>query len=717
MLSAFAFCILYNRKVLDIFTFHSILKITKPKILMKKIYALLTAVVLTFGAAQAQYYSVPYIGANTNPGGLNADLEYPVAGGLDASWVSIQAGTAATPAWSSTETLPFSFLFNGSAVTDFKVSTSGILTFTTSATTIPAYGALTLPNANVPDNSVCITGIRGTGTNDNIVMKTFGTSPNQQLWIMFSSYSTATANVYTYWSIVLEEGSNNIYIVDQRHNTTVTVSAGVQINATTATKATAANTITSQAAADPSSADNTYYQFIQGTQAANAAKLKAVAADQYIVVPGSSTVTGTIQNVGASAITTADIKYEVGGNTYSQTLSGLNVASGATYNFTHNTPINVASPMMYPVKVWVELANDADHTDDTLSTFVSGLTFLPTKRVLVEEATGTWCGWCPRGAVYTEQIDTVHLDQAIVVAVHNGDPMTNAIYDAGMGSLISGYPSGLVDRKSNDVDPSNFETAYSERILDVSPADVGVSATFNSTTRQVDVAVSATFAADLTGDYRLNCILVEDDVTGTGSTYNQTNYYSSASQNIALVGAGHNWQTEPASVPAASMHYNFVGRDILGGFDGEVGSIPSTITANSTYTYNFSTTIPTTWDASQMRVIGVLHNATTGNVLNVFRGSYGIATSVQQIEADNFSMSLYPNPAAAASQLEINLKRAGNYTVDMFDILGQNVMSRNFNGAAGKNNITLNVSDLHAGMYLVRVNVGGSVLTSRLMVK
>ncbi|HQF28986.1 MAG TPA: T9SS type A sorting domain-containing protein, partial [Bacteroidia bacterium] len=65
----------------------------------------------------------------------------------------------------------------------------------------------------------------------------------------------------------------------------------------------------------------------------------------------------------------------------------------------------------------------------------------------------------------------------------------------------------------------------------------------------------------------------------------------------------------------------------------------------------------------------------------------------------------------------INLKRSGNYTVDMFDILGQNVMSRNFNGAAGKNNITLNVSDLHSGMYLVRVNVGGSVLTSRLMVK
>lgn len=683
---------------------------------MKKIYALLAALVITIGAAQAQYYYVPFANAGTNPGGLNNDGEYPVGGGLDASWTSIQAGTATTPAWSSISTIPFAFQFNGATVADFKVSTSGIFTFTTGATTIPAYGAIALPSATVPDNSICITGIRGTGTNDNIAVKTFGTSPNQQHWILFTSYSTAVGN-WTYWAIVLEEGTNDIYIVDERHAAAETVSAGIQINATTAITIAGSPALAALAGADPTPVDNSYYQFIYGTQVANSAKLKDVAANQYIVVPGTSTVTGTIQNLGAAAITAVDVKYEVSGTTYTESLSGLNVASGASYSFTHNTPINVSSPSMYPVKVWVDLLNDANHADDTLSTFVSGLTFLPTKRVLIEEATGTWCGWCPRGAVYTEQIDTVHDGSAIVVAVHNGDPMTNVVYDAGMGGLISGYPSGLVDRKSIDIDPTDFEATYSDRINDVSPADIGVSATFNSTSRLVEVTVSATFAADLAGDYRLNAILVEDDVTGTSATYAQTNYYSSTSQNIALVGAGHNWQTSANPIPAAAMHYNFVGRDILGGFDGEVGSIPASVTANSTYTFNFSTTIPVTWDASQMRVIGALHNAATGNVLNVFRGAYGITTSVQQIQADNFSMSLYPNPSMDASQLEINLKHSGNFTVEMFDILGQNVMSRNFNGATGKNNITLNVSDLRSGMYLVKVNVNGSVLTSRLMVK
>ena len=150
----------------------------------------------------------------------------------------------------------------------------------------------------------------------------------------------------------------------------------------------------------------------------------------------------------------------------------------------------------------------------------------------MEEGTGTWCGWCPRGAVYTEQFDTVYAGSAIIVAVHNADPMADAVYDAGLGTLIAGYPSGAVDRKDIDVDPTDFGVSYLNRINDVSPADVGVSAYFNSVSRQVDVVVSATFAAELTGNFRLNAVLVEDDVVGTTGAYSQTNYYSSTSQNF-----------------------------------------------------------------------------------------------------------------------------------------------------------------------------------------
>ena len=683
---------------------------------MKKFYNLMATFILLSTLASAQYYYVPYQNAGTNPGGLNNDSEYPVGGGLDASWTVLRAPSA-TPAWSAVTNLPIAFNFNGAAVTQFKVSTSGVLTFTTGAVTVPAYSTLALPNATIPDNSVCIMGIRGTGTNDNVVTKTFGTAPNRQYWVMFSSYSTSNTNVYSYWSMLLEEKTNNIYIVDQRHNLAYNVSAGIQLNSTTAFPITGSPSLSTVAGADATPADNTYYEYIFGSQAADQAKLKTLTVDKYLIVPGSVFIEGVVQNLGANAITNMDIKYETGGTTYTYSLTSLNILSNTNYSFIHSTPLNVSSAIPYPVKVWVDIVGDADHTDDTLSSVVTGLSFQPTKRVLMEEGTGTWCGWCPRGAVYTEQFDTVYAGSAIIVAVHNADPMADAVYDAGLGTLIAGYPSGAVDRKDIDVDPTDFGVSYLNRINDVSPADVGVSAYFNSVSRQVDVVVSATFAAELTGNFRLNAVLVEDDVVGTTGAYSQTNYYSSTSQNLPLVGAGHNWQTDPNPVPFSNMVYQFVGRNIMGGFEGQSGSVPSTVTNGTTYSYTFSTTIPVTWNENNMRVIGMLQDADLNTVLNVNRGAYGITTTVKELVADAFSMSVYPNPASQSTQLEVNLKYSSKYVIDMFDMLGQSVYSQQFNGSTGKNVFNIPLNGLNSGMYLVKVNVNGSILTSRLIVR
>ena len=682
---------------------------------MKKIYAFIVAFVMSLTLANAQYYYLPYPNAGTNPGGLNVETEYPVGTGLSSSWTVI-SGSSVAPKWSSIVTLPFTFQFNGVGYTQFKVSTSGVLTFSTGATAVPPATRVPLPNANIPDNSVCVLGIKGSGTNDSIVTQTFGVAGSQQTWVLFSSYtSVANASIWSYWSIVLEEGTNNIYIVDQRHAGAVAVSLGLQYNPTSALMVAGSPNLLSLAGTDPTPVDNSYYAFIYGTQAADQAKLRKISVDPYVLVPGTSTLTGEIQNLGANTISNVDVKYEVNGMVYTSTLSNINLTSGNVYAFTHNTPINVTVANPYPTKVWVDLTNDADRTDDTLNTMVTGLSYLPEKRVLIEEATGTWCGYCPRGAVYTEQIDTVHQDYAIVVAVHNSDPMANAAYDAGIGSLIGGYPSGCVDRKSNDVDPTNFEATYQDRINDVSPADVGVSATYNAVTRQVDINVSTTFAANLTSDFRLNAVIVEDDVTGTTSGYAQVNYYSGAA--TALIGAGLNWQTAPDPVPAASMHYNFVGRDILGGFDGQPGSLPSSVSASTTYYYTFNYTLPATWDETKIRVIGMLQDASTGHVLNSIRSPYLATTGLSTLNADNFSMTLFPNPADAFTQLEVSLTNSTNYTIEMTDVLGKVVYGQNFNGSTGKNIISLPVSRLNSGIYLVKVNVEGNVLTTRLMVK
>src|SRR5690606_990733 len=77
------------------------------------------------------------------------------------------------------------------------------------------------------------------------------------------------------------------------------------------------------------------------------------------------------------------------------------------------------------------------------------------------------------------------------------------------------------------------------------------------------VKASVRPAVDLAGDYRLALVLTEDDVHGTTSQWAQTNYYSYQSANLPLVGAGFDWQQQPAKVPADEMYYDFVARQVF----------------------------------------------------------------------------------------------------------------------------------------------------------
>lgn len=68
------------------------------------------------------------------------------------------------------------------------------------------------------------------------------------------------------------------------------------------------------------------------------------------------------------------------------------------------------------------------------------------RRVAVmEEFTGSWCGWCPRGAVAIEHLRQDLPGQFIGIAVHSNDAMEIEDY-ASMRGHVSGYPFAFVNR-------------------------------------------------------------------------------------------------------------------------------------------------------------------------------------------------------------------------------------------------------------------------------
>lgn len=688
----------------------------QPTLRLKRCWMLVILTAFTL-VAKGQYYYIPHVHAGQNPGALNThdEAEYGVA--LPLSWTVIHTGPAATPAWTMVQQLPFTFLFNGGPVTQYKVSTGGVLTFSTTASAVPPYGAVSLPDASIPDSSICILGIQATGSNDAIVTNTFGTVPNRQHWIQFNQY-TAANGTYTYWSIVLEESSNKIYIVDQRHAGAAPVAAGVQMNSSMAEVILDSPVLTPLAGDDQSPADNTYYEFIPASRPPVQARLLTVTNDQHVLIPGQSTISGELLNIGADTIHSIDIKYRYNGNTYTYPLSNLSLPTCKSTTFTHPVPAAVTTATTFEVTTWIELSGDSDPADDSVHTTITGYSFQTAKRVLLEEGTGTWCGWCPLGMVYTEHLDTLYPNQLVIVSIHNNDVMTDHYYDSCM--IAQGHytalPQAAIDRKFQKVAPELFEEKIQQQLQEVSPADIGLTASFNPTTRQVSVDVSAAFATEVSGDLRLNAVLVEDNLHSTNAAYDQGNYFSFQSNNLPLTGAGHNWQTEPDPVPGASMTYQFVARQLLAAFHGQAGSLPPLCQANGVYTYTFSTILPVSYNASRTRVVALLQEATTGQILNTQRGAYGITTAVTDVSSSSFRMSLYPNPATDQALLEISLNETGSYTIELFDVMGKIVYTQSFTGIRGNHVHTISARSLLPGIYLVRANVHGTSITQRLVI-
>ncbi len=453
------------------------------------------------------------------------------------------------------------------------------------------------------------------------------------------------------------------------------------------------------------------------------AELTSISTANYQETGANVDIAGTITNLGANAITSMDITWGDGTNSYTDNLTGLNIAPLATYNFTHGTQFAVPAGA---TTITVDVTNvnggmDPDMSDNSASVTISGVPFIPNKRVVMEEGTGTWCGWCPRGHVFMEYMQNTYPETFIGIAVHNSDPMTVSAYDTPYGGLISGYPSGTADRNPEwpDTDPSDFEVAHNALVNEVAPAEISiVNATYDPGTLTLTADVQVEFVVDLTGDYRLNMILVEDDVTGTSGSWAQANYYSFQTNNIALTGAGHDWQAQTDPVPAAEMEYDHVARALLGGFTGEAGSLPATMTAGSTYTYTFTAVMNGAWDPTNMHMIGLLQdneNGSFGQILNGVQASMPESVANVELLPEN-SVKVFPNPTTDMAFVQIEVEDASDVSFQIFNNLGQAVYSRNVGSLNGASAFPVEVAGFAAGMYHVHVSVDGKIITKKLMI-
>ena len=188
---------------------------------------------------------------------------------------------------------------------------------------------------------------------------------------------------------------------------------------------------------------------------------------------------------------------------------------------------------------------------------------------VVEEHTGTWCGWCPRGHVALDLLNKQLGDKVVTLAGHftnsesqQVDPMNiyqldenstqaEALADYGfvamnLSSMLGGggFPGAMFDRLvaadpyvgANTTKGKNGTYEYGATDLvnllkegNPSEADFSMTASWaDDKNTDIKVDLTTTFNYDRYGSfpYGVAFVLSENGMTGKGATWKQLNYYS-----------------------------------------------------------------------------------------------------------------------------------------------------------------------------------------------
>ncbi len=457
--------------------------------------------------------------------------------------------------------------------------------------------------------------------------------------------------------------------------------------------------------------------------AANDANMLGLNVEGYYPV-GSVDIAGSFQNLGALPITSVDISYSVnGGAAVTETVSGLNIMSGAAYNFTHGTPFSLVDPIEHEVVVWVSNLNggvDGNLSNDTLGSSVFGVSSVPVKNVLIEDHTGAWCQFCPDGTVTINNIVATN-PNAIAVSVHNGDAMVIPAGTEIQNTFSGGYPKAVVDHYEFPNFPgiatssrSQWAARVNQRATAIVPISVGIErAGWDSTTRTISAVLNAAFLGEVTAEMRVNLWILEDSVVGVGSGYNQVNFYNTS--------AGHPFQG--AGNPIIGFVHDYTLRQTLGGAWGIENSLPpSGLADGQSYSLRFDHVLPASFDEKHIRLVAMvqqfdLFNPANRPIINSAEVLLPLATlppptSIEDELAPRV-LNVYPNPFSDRLAIEYDLPKTGDVEIVVMDLYGRKIATL-ANGTMAKgmnttywNGYTQTGGSVPNGVYLIRIESQG----------
>lgn len=267
------------------------------------------------------------------------------------------------------------------------------------------------------------------------------------------------------------------------------------------------------------------------------------------------------------------------------------------------------------------VANECTENVTASGTLVT-VTKKPKVIPVVEEYTGTWCGWCVKGTVGLKLLNKEFGKDVITIAIHDGtdnEPMLLPEYRSVSGT----YPSCQINR-GEMMDPyygtgqSAFgikkEVEAAQRDYALGGIEVNADWADESQTA-INIKTTTTFVEDVAeSPYQIGYVLLEDGLKGTGDAWAQSNYYAGSStsdENLKEL------TSQPAKI--TNMKYDHVPVAAWEPMTGVAGTIPATITHDVPMEYTFKADISSNTriqNKNKLTVVVLLIDKTTGKIIN-----------------------------------------------------------------------------------------------------
>ncbi|MBD5219632.1 MAG: Omp28-related outer membrane protein [Bacteroidales bacterium] len=390
----------------------------------------------------------------------------------------------------------------------------------------------------------------------------------------------------------------------------------------------------------------------------------------------------TLRGSAANQVKSVEVEYVLGDNEPKTTEITLDypIVYGQNYEATISGLTYDAEQADVPATFTVTKVNGNPNTNELTNSKSAVFNCFDFERAfphtyLVEEGTGGWCGYCPRGIVMMDYLHTNYPETFSLVAIHNDDEMAmpqNAYLLSYIG--VTGFPMMTIDR-SVMTDISSTEL-FNDLAAQDTPSLAAVSSLSGTINAGGNVTINSTSQFLLDTDnsgyrYRMSYYIIENNV----GPHLQFNYYSGGGD-----GPMGGWENFDGMY---WTKYDDVARVLVGDYSGISGSIPASITGGKDNKYTVRTAVDEP-SSNPFYVVAFIIDNTTGAVVNSMQARLtdtesGLADAV----AESFSVQ------GSAGAIIFN----GTYTsAAVYNLAGQLVAT-----AAGESSIAL-----PAGLYIVK---------------